>query len=395
MQLDRTNGNPRFLLQRAYDAGITDPRELSVFMGQMEVESGHFRQLEEGFGYSGGRLLQVFPGRNGMRTREQADEIARRGPEAIANAIYGGRWGERNLGNVEEGDGWRFRGRGFIQLTGRANYARAAADLGVDVINNPDIVSQRDFAADSAIHYWRERVVTHGAQNDPNAATARINSGGMHAQERRDSARRWHRDLTPEMMQQLERGEIDPRARDSESRLNLPERRRRVDSRNAVESESSEHISAQLSGAQKLTVVAPIDQRLIDNIRLSLAEAERGLGKPWDDASERMTASLYQASRKLTFTGSDELRVAFNQPTDRHQAGELVFLQRSGNTASTNPSANRVTLSTSEAIALPVHQVMQRVERQELPPDQQRHLPQDDQSMAQISQSAPHNMRLG
>lgn len=220
MPLDGTNENGRYLLQRAYDAGITDPRELSVFMGQMEVESGRFRRLEEGFGYSSERLLEVFPGRNGMRTREQAHEISSRGPEGIANSVYGGQWGERNLGSTEEGDGWRFRGRGFVQLTGRANYANAQAEFGVDIVNNPDIIAERDFAADASIHYWRERVVRHGAQLNPDAATPRINSGRLHAQERRESAARWQGDLTPEIMQQLERGEIDPRAREPESRLN-------------------------------------------------------------------------------------------------------------------------------------------------------------------------------
>lgn len=394
MPLDRTNENARYLLQRAYDAGITDPRELSVFMGQMEVESGGFGQLEEALGYSGRRLLEAFPGRNGMRTREQADEIASRGPEGIANSVYGGRWGERNLGNTEEGDGWRFRGRGFVQLTGRANYASAANELGVDIVSNPDIVSERDFAADATIHYWRDRVVRHSAQLDPDAATPRINSGGLHAQERRANAAHWQGDLTPEVMQQLERGEIDPRARESENRLNVPGEQPRTDDRNRQET-GEQQTSAEQSQAQRPTVQTRVDQRLLENIRPSLAEAEQRLGKPWDDASERVTASLYGAARERMFNGSDDLRVAFNQPTDRYQAGELVFLQRTGVTASPDPYANRISLSTTDAIAQPADQVMQRVQTQEVERDRQQQVAQQDQQMIQESQIRAQHMRLG
>jgi len=394
MPLDGANENSRYLLQRAYDAGITDPRELSVFMGQMEVESGHFRRLEEGFGYSGERLLEVFRGRNGMRTSEQADEISSRGPEGIANSVYGGQWGERNLGNTEEGDGWRFRGRGFVQLTGRANYANAEAELGVDIVNNPDIVAERDFAADASIHYWRERVVRHGAQLDPDAATPRINSGRLHAQERRESAARWQEDLSPEIMQQLERGEIDPRARESESRLNPAGEQPQSDDRNRQEpgdQQTSMRQPQDLGSAAQ----ARMDDRLLDNIRLALAEAERRFGKPWDDASERTTASLYGAARERGFIGSDDLRVAFNQPTDRYQSGEFVFLQRTGATASPDPYANRLSLSTTEAIERPADQVMQHVQTQELERDRQQQVAQQDQQVIQESKTRSQQMHLG
>ncbi|MGD6053389.1 hypothetical protein QUV15_22980, partial [Xanthomonas citri pv. citri] len=130
--------NRDYLLLRAYESGIREPRELAAFMGQMQVESGNFRSMHENLNYSGGRLLEVFPGRNGMDTRAEADAIARGGQQGIANAIYGGNWGRENLGNTEQGDGWRFHGRGYVQLTGRDNYERAARETGMDVVNNPD-----------------------------------------------------------------------------------------------------------------------------------------------------------------------------------------------------------------------------------------------------------------
>ena len=342
------NENGRYLLQKAYDAGIRDARELSVFMGQTEVECGRFKQLDESFAYSGKRLLEVFPGRNGMHTRGQADEIARLGPEGIANAVYGGRWGEQSLGNTEEGDGWRFRGRGFIQVTGRSNYAEAAKELAVDVVSDPDILVQRDFAAGASIQFWRDRVVKQGAQFDPDKATPLINKGALHAQERREAAARWRDALTPDVLQALSRGEISPEARDVAPNQAAPARKEPGETRDPPSWPRGN-----------------IDETLMRNLRTTLAHAEGGIGKPWDDASERMSASLYGLARERGFTGTDELRVAFNLQTDRYLAGELVFLQRTGATASPDPYANRIHLATNEAIARPASQVMQDVQVQE------------------------------
>ena len=76
--------------------------------------------------------------------------------EALANVLYGGEWGRKNLGNMEQGEGWRFRGRGLIQLTGRANYMRFAETICIPLddallghLESPQT------AADSAAHFWR------------------------------------------------------------------------------------------------------------------------------------------------------------------------------------------------------------------------------------------------
>lgn len=201
--------NRDYLLLRAYESGIREPRELAAFMGQMQVESGNFRSMHENLNYSGERLLEVFPGRNGMDTRAEADAIARGGQQGIANAIYGGNWGRENLGNTEQGDGWRFHGRGYVQLTGRDNYERAARETGMDVVNNPDLASNRENAASIAVQYWQGRVVARGHQDDVRAATHDINGGYNHLPERRAAVTQWQGMLTPEVMQGLARGEVN------------------------------------------------------------------------------------------------------------------------------------------------------------------------------------------
>lgn len=203
-----TPSNRDYLLQRAYEAGIHDPRELAAFMGQMQVESRSFASMHENLGYSAERLHEVFPDRNGMNTLAEAREVVRGGREQIAETIYGGRWGRDNLGNTEPGDGWRFHGRGYVQLTGRDNYERAGREIGLDLANNPDLAADRGNAASIAVHYWQSRVVPHGHQFDVRAATRDINGGSNHLPERRAAVAEWERMLTPEVMQGLARGEV-------------------------------------------------------------------------------------------------------------------------------------------------------------------------------------------
>lgn len=70
-----------------------------------------------------------------------------RNPELLANTVYGGDWGAKDLGNTKDGDGWKFRGRGYPQVTGRANYEKLAAITGLDLVNNPDLILEKDNAA--------------------------------------------------------------------------------------------------------------------------------------------------------------------------------------------------------------------------------------------------------
>ncbi len=183
--------NADYLMQAAMKNGIQGHQELGNFMGQMQVESGGFASMNENLHYSGERLLAVFPGRNGMNDLKQANEIAAGGAEAIANEIYGGQWGKRNLGNTEPGDGWKYHGRGFIQLTGRANYEQVGKEMGLDLINHPELAEDREIAAKIAVHYWEARVVANHDQRDIAAACRDINGGTNGLADRRLAAAAW------------------------------------------------------------------------------------------------------------------------------------------------------------------------------------------------------------
>ncbi|MFZ5656059.1 MAG: XVIPCD domain-containing protein [Pseudomonadota bacterium] len=218
-QPDTARERADFLMLRAREAGITERKELAIFMGQAHVETGNFVALEERLNYSAPRLLAVFPGRNGMNTLTEAREITEGGPRAVANAMYGGEWGRKELGNTQPDDGWKFRGRGYLQVTGRANYTEANQELerviGVNVVKNPDALADPELAAASAIHYWKTRVVREGHQTDVVEATRAINSGMKHLAERTAAAAEWER--------KLEQGYV-PRAPDGSSQAPRPPR---------------------------------------------------------------------------------------------------------------------------------------------------------------------------
>jgi putative chitinase len=145
------------------------------FLAQAFHESVGFTQLLENMNYSAERLMQVWPSR--FPNRAIADQYARQ-PEKLANFVYGGR-----LGNTQPGDGWRYRGRGIFQLTGRANYAAYAADSGIDVVGNPDLLLQPKAACDSAAWFWNRRfhqsrrLNQWAAEDNLTAITTAINGG--------------------------------------------------------------------------------------------------------------------------------------------------------------------------------------------------------------------------
>ena len=139
-------------------AGITAPRCVAAFAGQCAVESAGFRSLEEDLSYSAGRLCQVWPTHfpNAAAAEPYALE-----PERLANRVYAGRMGN---GDEASGDGWRFRGRGLIQITGRTAYERFAQTMAMTLDQAVACAASPAGAADSAVWFW--------TTNDLNALAA-------------------------------------------------------------------------------------------------------------------------------------------------------------------------------------------------------------------------------
>lgn len=164
---------------KAYD--ITSPKRLAGFLSQIGHESGGMSTLEENLNYSVEGLMRTFgPGRIGEADAQQYGR--RRGQPAnqqmIANIVYGGMWGKRNLGNEHPGDGWTFRGRGLKQLTGRSNYLRCGDAIGEKLTLWPDRLLLPVNAALSAAWFWSANGLNELAdKGDVPAMTKRINGG--------------------------------------------------------------------------------------------------------------------------------------------------------------------------------------------------------------------------
>lgn len=193
------------LLQQATQAGITSPRELANFMAQVGHESNGLSRLEEGFRYT--RNISQIPVASAMRHGPGALEAARlealRGhPEALGELMYGGR-----MGNNQPGDGYLYRGRGYIQLTGKENYAKAGEALDLDLVKHPELAAQPENAARIAVWYWETRVPA-ASRVDVRAATRAINGGFNGLDDRKERFETWERKLTPEVMDRLGRGEV-------------------------------------------------------------------------------------------------------------------------------------------------------------------------------------------
>lgn len=163
---------------------ITTPRRAACWLGQLAHESARFARVVENLNYSAEALARTWPARyagSDWKPNATALRIARK-PEEIANLTYAGRMGN---GSAWTGDGWRYRGRGLIQITGRENYQRCGEALGVDLTRRPDLLERPMYAALSAGWYWdRAKLNSLADKIDIAGITRAINGGTNGAADR-------------------------------------------------------------------------------------------------------------------------------------------------------------------------------------------------------------------
>ena len=155
-------------------AGLLEsPLRLAHFLAQCCHETGGLQVLVENLNYSAERLMVVWP------HRFPSLEVARLyagNKQALAEKVYGFR---EELGNTEPGDGWRFIGRGLLQLTGRANYTRVGAALRVDLVGHPYYVASAEYALQVAITDWKLKGCDAHADRDDLLKVTRLINGGL------------------------------------------------------------------------------------------------------------------------------------------------------------------------------------------------------------------------
>lgn len=158
---------------------INTPPRVAAFLAQCAHESGNFVFLKENLNYKAASLRRVFP--KYFPTDELAAQYANK-PERIANRVYASRMGN---GPEESGDGWKFCGRGLIQLTGKQNYSFFAGSLEMDVEDVPEYLATFEGAVQSACWFWETNNLNQWAdKGDILTLTKRINGGTIGLEDR-------------------------------------------------------------------------------------------------------------------------------------------------------------------------------------------------------------------
>jgi putative chitinase len=168
------------VLMPKYD--IDSPQRIAAFIAQCSHESGHFEKLIENLNYGAKGLVMTWPKR--FTSPELANKYARQ-PEMIANYVYANR-----LGNGDElsGDGWKYRGRGLIQLTGKYNYQKFADTVGMDLEQVTRYLETKQGAAEAACLFWmNNKLNSYADVGDIKGMTKVINGGYIGLPEREEN----------------------------------------------------------------------------------------------------------------------------------------------------------------------------------------------------------------
>lgn len=178
-----------FVQQACERFQINTKNQEAAFIAQCAHESGGFTMLTENLNYRASTMAACWPGRFAEQGPDKKPKKDAQGknipnkfalalekhPEQLANVVYSSRMGN---GPTESGDGWKYRGRGLKQLTGKDNYTRCGASIGADLVNDPDLLLNPKYAALSAAWFWHSNkcgpLVESG---DFVALTKRINGG--------------------------------------------------------------------------------------------------------------------------------------------------------------------------------------------------------------------------
>ena len=156
---------------------INTPNRIAGFVAQCAHESNNFNNLEENVNYKEETLLKVFGRYFGPAPKRNAKEYARN-PEKIANYVYMDEFRSSKMGNVKEGDGWRFRGRGLKQLTGRENYTNFGKTVNMTAEEAAEYVATEKGAIESACWFWNAKKLNAIADSGDIVKMTKIINGG-------------------------------------------------------------------------------------------------------------------------------------------------------------------------------------------------------------------------
>lgn len=156
--------------------GLTSVERIADFIAQTAHESGGYTRFTENLNYSATALLKQWP----LHFNTQLANWANRNPERVAEVAYGirSRTGKGRMGNTQAGDGWKYRGRGILQITGKDNYRTYGKLVGLDLVSNPDQAADPQTSLLIALLYYKSRnILAHVDKRDYVSARKLVNGG--------------------------------------------------------------------------------------------------------------------------------------------------------------------------------------------------------------------------
>jgi putative chitinase len=175
--------------------GLTTPLRIAHALAQQSVETGGFGKMVENLNYSVSGLRGTFSKArisdadcNSLGRKPGGAALSAAIQEKIANLVYGGPWGLKNLGNKDAGDGWKYRGRGAKQTTGLANYTDVKNVTGIDVISSPELLEDPDMGMRAACVFWDKKNCNKFADKDDIAGLTKAINGGTNGLDDRKAA---------------------------------------------------------------------------------------------------------------------------------------------------------------------------------------------------------------
>lgn len=187
--------NKSILIKKLKDAGIKDNVSISNILAQVKYESS-FIPKRENTNYSANRLFELFGKGNKYRNKarfdslEDAKKAVQKGPEYFFDIIYGNR-----MGNDKKGDGYKYRGSGLIQLTGKNNFKKMSERLGVDFVQKPDLLLSPKFAYDAVVEYFSWMNKEHLKDFDKVSKHVGFGTGNKNKLSRQRAATKIYQDL--------------------------------------------------------------------------------------------------------------------------------------------------------------------------------------------------------
>jgi len=169
----------QLVIREMLKQGFTDPRAIAEMLALTNYETGGYNKTVENLKYSDpSRLMRTF---KEVTSLAQAQQLVQMGEVAIGNVVYGGGKG-KSLGNTEQGDGYKYRGRGFVQLTGKSNYAKTGQALGIDLVGKPELLSEDpNVMAAVAVDFYKNSKLLQSITQDGNFGRAARGLNGGNA----------------------------------------------------------------------------------------------------------------------------------------------------------------------------------------------------------------------